>query len=101
MDPSVTLTDDTFDVQTSQTDVDYHSLNAMLNLYDLDGKIQFDKDVEAARQYHLQHVNQNMVWFHDLEEKLDYLIENEYYDKTVFDQYDPTFIKSLFKKDDS
>ena len=32
---------------------DYHALNAMLNLYDADGKIQFDKDREAAHQYFL------------------------------------------------
>ncbi|WP_336879742.1 hypothetical protein, partial [Providencia rettgeri] len=27
------------------SDVDYHALNAMLNLYDNEGRIQFDKDV--------------------------------------------------------
>ena len=25
-------------------DLDFHALNAMLNLYDKDGRIQFDKD---------------------------------------------------------
>ena len=34
-------------------ETDYHALNAMLNLYDADGKIQFDKDALAARQYFL------------------------------------------------
>ena len=29
----------------------YHELNAMLNLYDAEGKIQFDKDRDAARAY--------------------------------------------------
>ena len=52
----------------------YHSLNAMLNLFDDNGLIQFDKDREAVRQYFLQHVNQNTVFFHDLEEKIDYLV---------------------------
>ncbi|MGN0101891.1 MAG: hypothetical protein ACI39C_13220, partial [Dietzia sp.] len=47
--------------------LDYHALNAMLNLYDADGKIQFDKDREAAREYFLQHVNQNTVFFHNLD----------------------------------
>ena len=37
--------------------LDYHSLNAMLNLYDAEGRIQFDKDRLAARHYFLQHVN--------------------------------------------
>lgn len=27
---------------------DFHALNAMLNLYDADGKIQFSKDHEAV-----------------------------------------------------
>lgn len=79
------------------TGLDYHALNAMLNLYDADGKIQFDADREAARQYFLQHVNQNTVFFHDLDEKLDYLVENKYYDPAVLAQYDREFIKSLFQ----
>jgi len=76
----------------------YHELNAMLNLYGEDGKIQFDKDKEAAKSYFLDHVNQNTVFFHSLEEKLEYLVEHEYYDKEVLDQYDFEFIKSLFKQ---
>jgi ribonucleoside-diphosphate reductase alpha chain len=76
----------------------YHDLNAMLNLWGADGKIQFDKDKEAARRYFLDHVNQNTVFFHSLEEKLDYLVENEYYEKSVLDQYSFDFIKSLFKQ---
>ncbi|GAA4621812.1 class 1b ribonucleoside-diphosphate reductase subunit alpha [Cellulomonas oligotrophica] len=79
------------------TGLDYHALNAMLNLYDADGKIQFDADREAARQYFLQHVNQNTVFFHDLDEKLEYLVENKYYDPAVLAQYDREFIKSLFQ----
>ncbi|SFS09592.1 ribonucleoside-diphosphate reductase class Ib alpha subunit [Agrococcus baldri] len=80
------------------TAMDYHSLNAMLNLYGPDGKIQFDKDREAANQYFLQHVNQNTVFFHSLKEKLDYLVENDYYEKEVLDQYSFEFIKSLMKR---
>ncbi|MGJ4117363.1 class 1b ribonucleoside-diphosphate reductase subunit alpha [Corynebacterium macclintockiae] len=78
--------------------LDYHALNAMLNLYNEAGEIQFDKDREAANQYFLQHVNQNTVYFHDLEEKIKYLIDNEYYDPEVLDQYEFSFVKSLFKQ---
>ncbi len=78
-------------------DYSYHELNAMLNLYDENGKIQFGKDKEAARAYFLDHVNQNTVFFHSIEEKLHYLVENDYYEKEVLDQYDPEFIKSAFK----
>ena len=76
----------------------YHELNAMLNLYGPDGKIQFDKDKLAAKHYFLDHVNLNTVFFHSLEEKLEYLIENEYYDKDVLDQYSFDFVKDLFKQ---
>ncbi|GAA2525040.1 class 1b ribonucleoside-diphosphate reductase subunit alpha [Rarobacter incanus] len=79
-------------------DLDYHALNAMLNLYGPDGKIQFDKDKLAARQYFLQHVNQNTVFFHSLREKLNYLVENHYYEARVLDQYSAEFIKSLFEQ---
>lgn len=78
-------------------ELDYHSLNAMLNLYDENGKIQFDKDKEAARQFFLQHVNNNTVYFHDLEEKIKYLLDNEYYEKGTFDLYDFEFVKETFK----
>lgn len=78
--------------------LDYHSLNAMLNLYDAEGHIQFDKDRLAARHYFLQHVNQNTVFFHNLEEKLRYLVEEGYYEQSVLAQYDFAFIKQLFQQ---
>ena len=75
----------------------YHELNAMINLWDADGKLQLHKDKEAARAYFLDHVNQNTVFFHSLEEKLNYLVENEYYEKEVLDQYSEDFVKEAFK----
>lgn len=75
--------------------MDYHSLNAMLNLYGPDGKIQFEKDREAAREYFLQHVNQNTVFFHSLKERLDYLVEKQYYEQEVLDLYPFEFIQQL------
>ncbi len=78
--------------------LDYHALNAMLNLYGPNGEIQFDKDRAAARQYFLQHVNQNTVFFHNLDEKLDYLVDENYYEAEVLDKYDRPFIKKLFQQ---
>ncbi|MGO2312789.1 MAG: class 1b ribonucleoside-diphosphate reductase subunit alpha [Brachybacterium tyrofermentans] len=75
--------------------LDYHALNAMLNLYGADGEIQFEKDRLAAREYFLQHVNPNTVFFHSLREKMDYLIENQYYEAAVIEQYDFSFVESL------
>lgn len=78
--------------------LDYHALNAMLNLYNAEGNIQFEMDKLAARRYFLQHVNQNTVFFHNLEEKLRYLVEEGYYEAEVLDQYQFDFIKSLFQQ---
>lgn len=75
---------------------DYHALNAMLNLYDDAGQIQFDADRKAARQYFLQHVNQNTVFFHSLDEKLGYLVDEGYYDPAVLDQYSKNFQRKIW-----
>ncbi|NYT74179.1 class 1b ribonucleoside-diphosphate reductase subunit alpha [Halomonas sp. QX-2] len=84
--------------KTEARTLDYHALNAMLNLYGANGELQLDKDREAARQYFLQHVNQNTVFFHSLEEKLDYLVEEQYYEAEMLAQYSFTFIKALFEQ---
>ena len=103
MAPTITDTIDAGSVERdarggdSTNGLDYHALNAMLNLYGPNGEIQFDKDVAAARQYFLQHVNQNTVFFHNLDEKLDYLVEENYYEPEVLDQYSRAFVKSLIE----
>ena len=91
----VGLTDMDFKTEARFEGLDYHALNAMLNLYDADGKIQFDADKRAAREYFLQHVNQNTVFFHSLKERLDYLVEKEYYEPTVLEKYSLEFIQEL------
>jgi len=62
-----------------------------------DGKYQFEKDLEAVRAYFIDYVNQNTVFFHDLREKLNYLVENAYYDKEILDWYTFDQIKEVFK----
>ncbi|MFT8638418.1 class 1b ribonucleoside-diphosphate reductase subunit alpha [Bifidobacterium sp.] len=75
---------------------DYHSLNAMLNLYDSNGKIQFDKDRQAAREFVTSHVADNTRQFDSTHERLSYLLNNQYYDKRVFDEYTPEFLDSIY-----
>ncbi|MDU5144887.1 MAG: class 1b ribonucleoside-diphosphate reductase subunit alpha [Paenibacillus dendritiformis] len=62
-----------------------------------DGKFQFDKDREAAKSYFIDYVNQNTVFFHNLEEKIHYLVENDYYEKELFDQYEFKDVKRLYE----
>ena len=89
------VTEATFKTDTRFDGLDYTALNAMLNLYGADGQIQFDADKRAAREYFLQHVNQNTVFFHSLKERLDYLVEKEYYEGAVLEKYPLEFIQSL------
>ena len=79
------------------TALSYQDLNAMINLWGSDQKLQLEKDKLAVRKYFLDHVNQNTVFFHSLKERLGYLIENEYYEKDVLDQYKFEFIEKLEK----
>ena len=83
--------------QTIESAMSYQDLNAMINLWGPDQKLQLEKDKLAVRKYFLDHVNQNTVFFHSLEERLDYLVENEYYEKEVLDQYSFSFIEQLEK----
>ena len=76
----------------------YIMLNNKVNQKDKDGNyINLDLDRQAVREYFLNNVNQNTVFFHSLEEKLDYLVENGYYEKKVLDKYTMEEIKEVFK----
>lgn len=86
-------------VQATATTADYHALNAAINLYNADGQLQLDKDKEAARSYFLNHINPSTTFFYSLEEKLEFLFENEYYEREMFAKYDyETQIKPLYKQ---
>ncbi|KAB8292679.1 class 1b ribonucleoside-diphosphate reductase subunit alpha [Bifidobacterium avesanii] len=92
--------DNTADTATEQYDPahDYHALNAMLNLYDADGRIQFDKDKAAEREYVTGHVAANTVKFDGTAERLEYLTGNQYYDPAVFAQYSPEFLDRFYAR---
>ena len=91
--------DNTTDTSAEQYDPahDYHALNAMLNLYDADGKIQFDKDKAAEREYVTGHVAANIKRFDSTAERLEYLISNQYYNPAVFNQYSAEFLDRIYE----
>lgn len=94
----VEITDDSgtpVGVTGVESGMSYHELNAMINLWDTDQKLQLEKDKIAVRRYFLDHVNQNTVFFHSLTERLDYLVENEYYEQEILDKYSAEFIQKL------
>lgn len=76
---------------------DYHALNAMLNLYDKNGKIQFDKDKQAEREYVTGEIAERTITFPSTKARLDYLIENKYYEPEVFAQYSDEFLDRFYK----
>ena len=76
----------------------YILLNNKVNQKDKDGSyINLDLDKQAVKEYFLENINKNTVFFHNLKEKLDYLVKNGYYDKTVLDKYSYEEIKEIFK----
>lgn len=81
-----------------QATPDYHALNAMLNLYDRQGRIQFDKDREAVDAFFAAHVRPNSVTFANQNERLDYLVKEGYYEERVLVRYDRPFVVRLFER---
>src|SRR5690625_5313339 len=78
-------------------DITYFKLNNMVNIPTENNEIQLNKDQEAVRAYFLENINPNTVFFHTLEEKIDYLIENDYIEETFIQKYDFSFINKMFQ----
>ena len=57
---------------------------------------QLEKDKEAVYSYFVDYVNKNTVFFHNLEEKMRYLIKNDYY-IDFYKMYSHDEIKEVFK----
>lgn len=57
---------------------------------------QLEKDKEAVYSYFVDYVNKNTVFFHNLKEKMKYLIKNDYY-IDFYKMYTHEEIKTVFK----
>ena len=75
----------------------YNDLNAQLNM-PVDGAINIRADKDAARAYHLEVVNPHTRFFHSLEEKTRYMLENELWARDTVEMYDFEQFKDLFKR---
>lgn len=71
--------------------------NEVLNTYQNTGKIDRKKDEEATKQYFLEEINANTRFFHNLSEKINYLVRNDYYEKEFVEKYKFSDIKKVFK----
>ena len=76
--------------------VDFHALNAMLNLYDSEGRIPFEKDRQAVEAFMATQVQPNALTFPSPEDKLSWLVSEGYYDPQVLAGYDRGFVLALF-----
>ena len=77
--------------------VSYFNLNNEVNI-PVDGMIPLHKDKEAVRAYFLEEINMNTVFFYTLEEKLGYLVREDYIDGEMLENYSDAFIKEIFQK---
>lgn len=67
-------------------------------IIDENGKISdLSKDKEAAKSYLNNYVYKNLKRFETLRDKLDYLIENNYYEKEFLDKYSYAQIKEVYQ----
>jgi ribonucleoside-diphosphate reductase alpha chain len=67
--------------------VDYHALNALLNLYDEDGRIRFDADRQAVAAYLEQQVEPRRRRWPSVRARFDGLVDEGYYERSVLDRY--------------
>lgn len=77
---------------------EYISLNAVTRLVNPDKKHNFYADKIAVKSYFKEHVYPNTKQFNSIKEKIEYLIENDYYEKEIFDKYSLEFIEKIFEK---
>ncbi|MDR3360937.1 MAG: hypothetical protein LBO20_09935, partial [Bifidobacteriaceae bacterium] len=76
--------------------VDYHSLNAQLNLKGPDGRIQFGADKLAVDAYLAEHVAPRLRRFESTAAKLAALTEEGYLEAEVLAAYEPAFLDQIF-----
>ena len=92
----------------------FFKLNNQVNI-PINGEIPLHKDKEAVRAYFDEKINSDFYYFETVEEKIEWLIRNNYIEEEIFTQYeidpredphpdnefydfDMHFVKSLFKQ---
>lgn len=75
--------------------VTYFDLNNELNI-PKNNAIQLGKDREALAAFLKENVEPNTLQFASLRERFDYLVQNDFIDPNLVEQYDFTFIEKLY-----
>lgn len=80
------------DIRTE--DVTYYELNNQINI-PVNGQIPLQKDQEALSAFLDQNVKPNMVTFKSLQDRLDYLVAENYYEADFLKAYSLPFMEKL------
>lgn len=75
----------------------YIELNNEVIVRDRHGKYQLSKDKEALDAYLSDSIDKRMKKFSSEDEKIQYLIDNKYYEKEIIEMYSKEFIFELYK----
>ena len=73
-------------------DVTYYELNNQINI-PVNGQIPLQKDQEALDAFLEQNVQPNMVTFKSLQDRLDYLVAENYYEADFLKAYSLSFME--------
>src|SRR5699024_157530 len=63
----------------------------------VNSQIPLHQDREAVLTYFLKHVNPNTYFFYTLDEKLQYLVDNDYIESEFLEKYSREFVKQMMK----
>ncbi|GEL14612.1 class 1b ribonucleoside-diphosphate reductase subunit alpha [Pediococcus cellicola] len=77
-------------------DVTYYDLNNEINI-PVDNQIPLNKDHEALAAFLEQNVKPNTMKFASLQDRFDYLIQNDYIDEASIKKYSLAFLEKLYK----
>lgn len=75
--------------------ISYFKLNNEINI-PVNDKIPLNKDKEAVTAFFSENVEPNMKKFASFADHIDYLVEHDYIEKSVVDEYPLEFIESLY-----
>ncbi|QEH61364.1 ribonucleoside-diphosphate reductase alpha chain [Spiroplasma chinense] len=73
---------------------EYIALNAKSKMLEKGGD-NFKYDIDAAISYLENHIKPNTMTFNSVKERIDYLVENQYYEKEVIERYTIQQIEEL------
>lgn len=80
-------------LDNSESD-EHFTLNARTKLFGY-GKDNFKLDIDAAEYYIKNHITPNLKTFNNINDRIEYLIENEYYDEEIVNKYTIKQIEEL------